>query len=181
LAAVACAASPSPGRPARPGFGLLLAATATVGECLLFAYFGQEATNRISTDDVRAAVWYEAHAPRGSIRLNLAPRAPDRLTARYPQVSLSDPSALLERSAFAGHPLGAGDLPRLERLIEEQGARRTFLVLTRGQEDYARLNGLLPEGSVTSLARALSSSTRFRLVYRRPTAWIYEYAPPLKP
>jgi GT2 family glycosyltransferase len=177
LAAVACTRAPSPGRPVRMDFGRLLAATAAVGECLLFAYFGQDTANRIRPDDVRAAVWYEGHAPPGSSRLNLAPRAPDRLTARYPQVSLSDPSALLEHPGFTGHLLGAGDLPRLERLIAAQGSRRTYVVLTRGQEDYARLNGLLPEGSVTSLVRALGSSTRFRLVYRRPTAWIFEYAP----
>jgi hypothetical protein len=149
FAAVACTRAPSPGRPVRLGFGRVLAATAAVGECLLFAYFGQDVANRITPDDVRAAVWYEGHA-------------------------------LLERPAFTGHRLGAGDVPRLERLVAAQRARRTYLVLTRGQEDYARLNGLLPEGSVTSLVRALGGSTRFRLVYRRPTAWIFEYTPHLK-
>jgi hypothetical protein len=180
FAAVACTRRPSSGRPARLGFARLLTATAAVGECLLFAYFGQDVANRIRPDDVRAAVWYEEHAPPGSVRLNLAPTAPDRLTARYPAVSLGDPSALLARSEFTGHRLGARDVARLERLLAAQTAPRTYLVLTRGQEDYARLNGLLPDGSVTSLVRALGSSTRFRLVYRRPTAWIFEYTPGLK-
>lgn len=179
FAAVACTRAPSPGP--RLGFRRLLAATSAVGVCLLFAYFGQDLANRIRSDDVRAAAWYEGHAPPGSVRLNLAPISPNRLTPRYPQVSLGDPSALLERPGFTGHRLGAGDLPRLERLVAAQRARRTFLVLTRGQEDYARLNGLLPKGSVTSLARALSGSTGFRLVYRRPTAWIFEYARHLEP
>jgi GT2 family glycosyltransferase len=178
FAAAACTRAPSPDRPAPLGFARLLAATAAVGESLLFGYFGQDLANRIRPDDVRAAVWYEEHAPAGSVRLNLAPTAPDRLTARYPKVSLGDPSALLLRPEFTGHRLGAGDVPRLERLVEAQRARRIFLVLTRGQEDYALLNGLAPDGSVTSLVRALGSSTRFRLVYRRPTAWIFEYAPP---
>jgi hypothetical protein len=178
FAAAACMRAPSPDRSPRLGFARLLAGTAAVGECLLFAYFGQDVANRIRPDDVRAAVWYEQHAPAGSVRLNLAPTAPVRLTARYPEVSLGDPSALLEQSAFTGHRLGARDVPRLERLVEAQRVHRTYLVLSRGQEDYARLNGLLPEGSVTSLVRALGSSTRFRLVYQRPTAWIFEYAPP---
>jgi hypothetical protein len=177
LAAVACTRAPTPGRPARLGFGRLLAATAAVAECLLFAYFGQDVANRIRPDDVKAAAWYEGHAPPGSVRLDLAPTAPDRLTARYPEVSLGDPAALLARRAFTGHRLGAGDLPGLARLFAVQRARPAFFVVSRGQEDYARLNGLLPEGSVSSLVRALGSSTRFRLVYRRPTAWIFEYVP----
>jgi hypothetical protein len=181
FAAAACARAPSPGRVVRIGLGRLLVATSAVGVCLLFAYFGQELANRISSDDVRAATWYERHAPPGSVRLNLAPISPDRLTPRYPVVSLGDPSALLEQPGFTGHRLGAADLPRLERLVHGQKARRTFVVLSRGQEDYARLNGLLPKGSVTSLARALGGDASFRLVYRRPTAWIFEYAPHLKP
>jgi hypothetical protein len=181
FAAVACTRAPSPTRVVRIGFRRVLAATSAVGACLLVAYFGQELANRISSDDVRAATWYERHAPPGSVRLNLAPISPERLTARYPVVSLGDPPALLEQPGFAGHRLGAADLPRLERFIRGQKARRTFVVLSRGQENYARLNGLLPKGSVTSLARGLGGDANFRLAYRRPTAWIFEYAPHLRP
>jgi GT2 family glycosyltransferase len=179
FAAAACTRAPSPARDARLSFPRVLVAASAVGVSLLFAYFGQELANRIRPDDVRAAAWYEEHAPPGSIRLNLAPVSPDRLTARYPKVSLGDPVSLLERRAFTGHRLGAGDLPRLERLVAAQRPSRTFLVLTRGQEDYGRLNGLLPKGSVASLTRALTGAAGYRLVYRRPTAWIYEYAPRL--
>ena len=133
-------------------------------------------------DMQRAAAWYEEHAPPGSVRLNLAPVAPGRLTARYPLVSLGDPRSLLKRPAFTGHRPGPGDLPRLERLVAAQRADRTFLVLTRGQEDYGGLNGLLPKrGSIASLTRALRGAAGFRLVYRRPTARIYEYGPRLAP
>jgi hypothetical protein len=96
FAAAACARGPSQSPVVRIGFRRVLAATSAVGVCLLFAYFGQELVNRISPDDVRAATWYELHAPPGSVRLNLAPVSPDRLTPRYPVVSLGDPSALLE-------------------------------------------------------------------------------------
>jgi energy-converting hydrogenase Eha subunit E len=181
FAAAACTRPSSRAPVARLSFPRLLVAASAVGVCLLFAYFGQELANRITPDDVRASAWYEEHAPPGSVRLTLAPVSPDRLTARYPQVSLGDPVALLQRPGFTGHRLGAGDLPRLKRLLAAQGVRRTFLVLTRGQEDYGRLNGLLPKGSVTSLTRALRGAAGFRLVYRRPTAWIFEYAPRLAP
>jgi hypothetical protein len=154
----------------------LLAATSVVGILLLFAYFGQELSNRIPSDDVKASTWYEQHAPPGSIRFNLAPSAPNRLTARYPRVSLADPSSLLEQPGFSGHRLGTGDVPHLERLIGEQSKHQAFVVLTLAQENYGRLNGLLPTGSVRSFAQALERSGAFRLVYRRPTAWVFEYA-----
>jgi hypothetical protein len=157
--------------------GRLLVASAVVAACLLFAYFGQELANRIPSDDVRAATWYEQHAPADSLRINLAPNAPDRLTARYPLVSLADPPSLLAQPGFAGHRLGAADIPRLETYIRRQGNHRAYVVLTRGQENYARLNGLLPTRSVSSLAAALERTPAFRLVYRRASAWIFEYLP----
>ena len=177
LAAFSCVrASSRSGRwrlhPAR----LFIAAT-LVGTCLLFAYFGQELSNHIPRDDVRAATWYEEHAPAGSLRINLAPAAPDRLTARYPLVSLADPPTLLERRGFTGHRLGSADIPRLERYIAQQGHHRAYVILTIGQENYGRLNGLLPAGSVQSLATALERTPSFRLVYMLSTAWIFEYRP----
>jgi hypothetical protein len=84
---------------------------------------------------------------------------------------------LLEQPGFAGHLLDAADVPRLTRLIQQQGTHPAYVVLTLGQQNYARLNGLLPKGSVTSLAQALGGSAAFRLVYRRPTAWIFKYVP----
>jgi hypothetical protein len=177
LAALACMRSRSPLAGARLSVARLIAVTPVIGAFLLLAYFGQELANRIPAQDVQAESWYELHAPPGSVRIDLAPNAPDRLTARYPLVSLSDPPDLLEQPGFSGHRLGAADLPRLERLIQRQGAHPTFVVLTQGQEGYARLNGLLPPGSLSSFVPALERSDAFRLVYRRPTAWIFKYAP----
>lgn len=177
LAAHACMRSRSPLAGARLSVARLIAVTPVIGAFLLFAYFGQELANRIPAQDVQAESWYELHAPAGSIRIDLAPNAPARLTARYPLVSLSDPPDLLEHPGFSGHRLGAADIPRLERLIQRQGTHPTFVVLTQGQENYARLNGLLPPGSLASFTRALEHSDAFRLVYRRPTAWIFRYAP----
>jgi GT2 family glycosyltransferase len=178
FAAAACARSFRGRGPVRMRFSVVTVAGAAVGACLLFAYFGQELANRITPDDVRAAAWYERHAPPGSIRINLAPNAPDRLTARYPLVSLDDRTALVEGPGFRGRRLGAADVPALVRLLEPlTPPHPTFLVLSRGQENYARLNGLLPKGSASSLAQALAASPAFRLVYRRPTAWIFQYVP----
>ncbi len=177
FAALACARWPVTGRHVRISLRRVLVVAPAAGVCLLFACFGQELANRIPPDDVRAETWYEQHAPAGSLRVDLAPNAPVRLTARYPLVSLRDPPALLDEPGFTGHRLGAADIPRLERLIQQQPAVRAYVVLSRGQEDYGLLNGLLPKGSVTSLVGALERSGAFRLVYRRPTAWVFEYLP----
>jgi hypothetical protein len=152
-----------------------IAVTPAVGVCLLFAYFGQELANRITSEDVAAAAWYEQHAPPGSIRVDLAQNAPGRLSSRYPLVSLSDPASLLAQPGFAGHRLGPADIPPLIDLIQRQRARPAYVLLSRGQENYARLNGLLPSGSVTSFARALERSAAFQLVYQRPSVWIFQY------
>lgn len=170
--------SPSRDAGARIRFRPLAAITSVLGACLLFAYFGQELANRISRDDVRASTWYEQHAPPRSVQVDLAPNAPTRLTSRYPLVSLNDPSSLLETPGFVGHRLGASDIPRLERVIQQQGGPASYVVLSASQEAYARLNGLLPPGSLSSLTSALERSGSFALVYRRPTAWVFEYAPP---
>ncbi len=177
LAALACARSPVTGRPMRISLPRVLVVAPAAGVFLLFACFGQELANRISPDDVRAETWYEQHAPAGSLRIDLAPNAPDRLTARYPLVSLSDPPALLDQPGFTGHRLGTAEIPPLERLIRQQRAVRAYVVVSRGQEDYGLLNGLLPKGSVTNLVGALERSAAFRLVYQRPTAWVFEYVP----
>jgi hypothetical protein len=175
FAAFACTRSHSILGRGRISFLRLIAVSPAVGVCLLFAYFGQELANRITSEDVAAAAWYDQHAPPGSIRVDLAPNAPGRLSSRYPLVSLSDPASLLEQPGFEGHRLGAADVPRLVALIQRQRAHPAYVLVSSGQENYARLNGLLPSGSVTSFEQALERSAAFRLVYQRPNAWIFRY------
>jgi hypothetical protein len=177
FAAVACLGAPSRRGVASPSFRRLIAVAPAVGAFLLIAYFGQELANRIPSDDVAASTWYEQHAPAGSLRIDLAPNAPTRLTARYPLVSLADPPALLEQPGFAGHMLGTADVRRLERVIEQQGQHRAFVVLSKAQQNYARLYGLSPNGALVRFVTSLRRSRGFRLVFRRPTAWVFEYVP----
>jgi hypothetical protein len=176
LAVFACLGWPSSPRGARMTLVRLFVAATALIACLLYAYFGQELANRVTPGDVRASLWYEQHAPAGSMRIDLAPNAPGRLTARYPLVSLSDPSSLVTQIGFTGHRLGSGDVSRLVKLIQRQRARPAYVLLSRLQERYARLNGLLPAGSLSSFVGALEQSPAFRVVYRAPTAWIFQYA-----
>jgi GT2 family glycosyltransferase len=177
LAAYACASRDAPTGQVHIRVVPLLAAATAVGGCLLVAFFGQELVNRVPSNDVRAALWYEQHAPAGSMRIDLAPDAPDRLTARYPVVDLSDPSSLVTYTQFVGHRLGARDVPRLIGLIKQQRARPAYVVLSAFQENYARLQGLLPAGSLAGFISALERSPRFRTVFHVPTVWIFKYSP----
>jgi hypothetical protein len=175
FAAAACMWTPSGAAHATARFARLSLATFVLGGCLLFAYFAHELSNHVPRDEVQAETWYEQHAPANSTRLQLATNHPSRLTARYPSVGLND-AALLDRHGFAGHLLGSADVPRVQHVADGLKAP-VFLVLSRRQEDDARLNGLLPRGSLDGLLRALSRSDAFHLVYRRPTAWVFEYMP----
>ena len=65
--------------------------------------------------------------------------------------------------------------PRLQTLIAQQGNHPAYVVVTMAAEGYARLNGLLPSGSIQGLVDALDRSPAFRLVYRRQTAWVFQY------
>jgi hypothetical protein len=177
LAAYACASRTHAAGRMRMRLLRLLAAATAVGACLVFAFFGQEITNRVPSNDVRAALWYERHAPAGSMRIDLAPDSPDRLTARYPEVDLSDPPALVTDAQFVGHRLGVRDVSHLIGFIKAQRARSAYVVLSALQENYARLQGLLPPGSLTGFVSAMQRSPRFRVVFHVPTVWIFKYAP----
>jgi Glycosyl transferase family 2 len=158
----------------------LTLASASLGICLLFAYFGLELMNRVDSDDVAAATWFERHAPSDSVLVGVTTNFPDRVTARY--AVAYDPAypgapSLTDHAAYRNRQLGVADLPRIERTLRAYGAPHTFLTLGRSQERYARLYGLLPDGSLQSLDRALRASPSFHLVYRRGPSSIFAYRP----
>ncbi|HEY1275153.1 MAG TPA: glycosyltransferase [Thermoleophilaceae bacterium] len=173
------------GRPARAVRPWRLElATGALAACFLFAYFGLELSNRMSPADVDAAAWFERHAPHDSLLLGLAETFPRRLSARYR--SVYDPaypgaSALLDRATFRGRRLGRDDVPEVAAYARRFGARHTFLIITPNQTHFARLYGLLPDGSVEGLDRALRSSRSFRLVHARGGASIFRYEPRRSP
>jgi GT2 family glycosyltransferase len=172
LAAAACAPVTSNGLSRVRRSWRLALASAAVGVSLLFAYFGLEYINRISADDVHAATWFEEHAPRSSTLVSVMGYVPYRLTARYPVV-YANSVTLPNNERYRLRRLGRADVARVKSDLR-QYKRPRFIVLSPDQQHYTRLYGLLPPGSLRSLARALSTSPSFRLVYRRGDASIYE-------
>jgi hypothetical protein len=152
-------------------------ATAVLSALLLPAYFGLELVNRVMPDDVRAATWWEEHAPAGSLLTYLAPNFPNRLTARYGEMvtpAASYSPNLTDEPAFRGHELGEQDLVNLRAFMSKLPAPHVYLVLSPAEENAARLIGALPDGAMARLDAALAGDPAFKLVYRRGRASIYE-------
>jgi hypothetical protein len=140
------------------------------------AYFGLELANRITSDDVKAATWWEDHAPAGSILTYVAPNFPNRLTARYGEMVVPASSYapnLTDEPAFRAHELGRADLVNLRAFMARLPSRNAYIVLSPSEQNGARLIGALPDGALRSLDRALSNDPAFALVYRYGRASIY--------
>jgi glycosyltransferase involved in cell wall biosynthesis len=159
------------------GWRLALASVA-LAICLVFAYFGSEYINRISRNDVEAARWFEAHAPSRSSLASVIGPFPDKLTARYPVVYANAVTVVKDSSYRSGHGPRL-NLATLERDLHEL-RRPRFVVVSPSEQRYARLYGLLPDGTLARLDHALGRSRAFRLVHRRGATSIYEDMRPLR-
>jgi len=146
--------------------------------CLVFAYFGSEYINLISSNDVAAATWFEAHAPAGSSLASVIGPFPDRLTARYP-VIYANAVTLIKDSSYRSGRGPRVNLATLKRDLHEL-RRPRFVVVSPSEQRYARLYGLLPDGTLARLDDALAKSAVFRLVYRRGATSIYEDVRPAR-
>lgn len=155
---------------------LLAAVTSALAACLLVAVYGQDLGARVSTDEVQAETWLELHGPPGTTIVN-GDAGPVFLTRRYPLMRLE--GSLLDHAEFTGRGLQTGGVSQVARFFQHlRPSFQQFLVLSKRQDDFARLNGILPSGSLIRLARQLERSNRFRLVFRRPSAWVFQYVSP---
>ena len=154
------------------------AVSALVGTLMLFAYYGRELMDHISRDDVRVALWFERHAPVGSVRVQVTANIPERVTARYAALRGGAYSNILaNHRPFGGHLLGARDLPALELYLARLGSTRDYVLLSPSQEHEARLLGSVAPHSIERLGRALSRSPHFKAVYRSGQAAVYLWTP----
>jgi GT2 family glycosyltransferase len=182
--AAACAPAASARLPHPLRAWRLALVTGALGVCVLFAYFGLELSNRVRSDDVDAAVWFERHAPPRSLLVGLTPSYPRRLSASYAHVyNPLHPGApaLTDSAANRGRRLGRRDRRRIEATVSRYGAPHTFLILSSSTERFGRLYGLMPAGSLQTLDRALRGSHSFRLVYQHADASIFRYRGPKEP
>jgi hypothetical protein len=177
LAAAAVVPRPSANRLRHRVPWRLAAASCILAVLLMPAYFGLELVNRVTSDDVRAATWWERHAPAGSLLTYVAPNFPNRLTERYGEMLVPAASYspnLTDEAAFRGHMPGPQDMVNLRAFMSKLPAKHVYLVLSPAEQNAGRLIGALPDGALDALDRALGGDPAFRLVYRRGKASIYE-------
>jgi hypothetical protein len=185
LAAGACRPAPARGGLARTAAALpVLVATALITGLMLFVFYGLELVNRIDRADVAAALWYERHAPARSTAVYLAPNFPGRLSFRYATLypATGPPSPVLPNErGVAGHAPGPGVTRVIARLFRLSGKSRGFVILSPSEARFARLYGLLPDGSSERVARTLANDPAYRLVYHNGEARIFAYRRPARP
>jgi HEAT repeat protein len=148
---------------------------------MLSAFFGSMELYEVRPGSVRASQHFYDHARPGSVLAFAGPGFPVRVKASYDQFVIppgdSKPN-FLALDGFRHRMLGREDLPALGRFMEENAAGSgvdAYLALTAEQEVSAEVLGILPEGSLTSLERALAESPEWRVFYRAPDAVVYQF------
>jgi hypothetical protein len=161
------------------GVGVALCVTLAL---FLPAYFGLDHVNEMRPGEVAASEYFYDRAPGGSVLVLAAPNFPVRVGGRYDEFKIPwgvhDPNLMdAHRQGFRHRMLGEGDLPDIESVVrtyQRSSGGRGFLAISKSQEVYTRAYGVLPDGSLASLDRALAASPDWRVFYRNEDAAIYE-------
>ncbi|HEX2118299.1 MAG TPA: hypothetical protein VHF91_03880, partial [Acidimicrobiales bacterium] len=156
--------------------GLALCVVVTL---FMSAFYGSVELYRVRPGAVAASQYYFDHAPPGSTLGLLAPNVPGRIAPNYDEyVTGTAPQPLSTMDELRHHVLGPTDLPFLNTLYLEHLPWTTgglYLSLSRDQETYVRVLGLMPEGAVAGLEAALAESPDWQIFYRNADAVIYEF------
>lgn len=142
------------------------------------AYFGLEQANRITTDDVAATRWYEAHAAPGSLAVVAAPNLPMPLTRRYAvlrTMSGDGVTSLSDYPEITGLRNGEAGVHRLAAYAAARGGAPLYVVLSGSERRYAQLYGLLRPRFLGQLEGALARAPHFRRVFAQGGSTIYQY------
>jgi hypothetical protein len=106
----------------------------------------------------------------------IAANFPEHWNARYVDHLGTRPNFLDGAPGY--RRLGPADVPELELQLRRDTAPQRFVVLSHSQERFAQLYRLVKPGSFTNLARALSASRDFKLVFHRGSAFVFLFTPP---
>jgi hypothetical protein len=143
---------------------------------LLFGYYGKEAANYFTKDEVAAGRFATSTRP-GSLIVSVTSAVPG-LVAHYdkhPHVQL-DEQELSDRQRLARNPL-AGLEPFLAHTT---AAKPAYIVLSRAQAAECYLNGTLPADTVQRLESQIEKAHGFTTVFRNKDAVVYRYENPAK-
>nr|CAD6405408.1 hypothetical protein REQ54_00018 [Rhizobium sp. Q54] len=148
-------------------------AVALVGYMLVAGFLvsnnGKDQQYRFRQNEVDAASWLYHTAPAGTLLIEGARNYPSQFSNyenfTYVPLSSESPQA---RQEIIQDPAGVFD-----RWLSDSRWPAGFVILTQSQKAYAETQGIVPEGTFDRIIEALSSSPRFRIVYRNEDAVIF--------
>lgn len=144
---------------------------------LLFGYYGKEAANYFTKDEVAAAHFVTATTPPDSLIVSLTSGVPglDMYYDKHRRVQL-DEQDLADRKRLVRNPIEG-----LEPFIEDAGPDSpAYIVLSRAQAAECYLNGTLPADTMRRMETAMSKTYGFVPVYRNKDAVVFRYQNPDK-
>jgi hypothetical protein len=155
------------------------AALAAAGVCTLLlagscvAYFGKERFHHFTDGEVSASRWLYDTAPEGSLLVSATYDYPWawRNYERYEYLALEDESGSVRRRAAMSPAL------TMKALMHEDRRPGAYLVITRSQEARVDMTGVMRQGSLRRMERALARDPAFTEVLRGPDASIFRLDP----
>jgi uncharacterized membrane protein YeaQ/YmgE (transglycosylase-associated protein family) len=144
---------------------------------LVFGYYGKEAANYFTEDEVAASHFVTTVTPPGSLIVSLTSAVPGLADFydKHPRLQL-DEQDLADRRRLVRDPL-AGLEPFVEGATASQPA---YIMLSRAQAEDCYLNGTLPADTMRRLETAMNGAPGFAPVYRNKDAVVYQYKNPYK-
>ena len=179
--AASALASPSdePDRWGRLAAAPIAAGLAVVVALFMSAFYGSVELYRVRPGGLAAEQYFYDHARPGSVLGLVAPNVPSRVSGRYDEFKAgSTPPALSTVKKFRDHVLGAVDVDALSALYRAHAADTpgdVYLALSADQQVYVEVLGLMPEGALAGLDRALASSPEWSVFYRNGDAVLYRF------
>ncbi len=136
----------------------------------LFARFGNEKMDYMTTGDVNALGRLYATAKPGALLVGLTSDMPWKYKdfEQYHYATVLDLDGTQQARVFAQHDLGA-----LLRLMHGRGGAPSYLVITRSQEAQLQLFYGVSAGQIQRLDGALVHSSKLRMIYNDGTARIF--------
>lgn len=142
---------------------------------LVFGYYGKEAVNRFTLQEVAAARYVTSHAPKGS---------------RIVTLTSAVPGLFMHYDQHEEVLLGQQDIGDRRRLVRDpvEGVKGfvygatakepAYIILSQAQARDLYLTGELPADTVKRLESALSGAAGFARVYDSDDAVVYRYETP---
>jgi hypothetical protein len=136
---------------------------------LLVAYYGKERQNYFSRDQVRASQFLYGTAPRGSLLIGGVNDYPWAFT-HYEDYSYLSLANLLPKARL--HAI-ASPAETISSIALRDKVPCAYVVITSSQKATVDMTGVMPAGSLEAVEHRLSSSLRFRVMLRNPSATVF--------